>query len=75
VKAVALDSVPPTRRRAYEHLHALRRDGKEVASTTSMAEVLALPSVTTPPRAGGSHRLWLDRAPSSRPGQGGLVGG
>jgi hypothetical protein len=47
VTAVALDSVPPTRRRAYEHLHALCRDGKEVASTTSIAEVLALPSVTT----------------------------
>jgi hypothetical protein len=50
VRAVALDSVPPTRRRAYEHLHALRqngKDGKEVASTIAVAEVLALPSVTT----------------------------
>ena len=47
VKAVALDSVPPARRRAYEHLHALRQDGREAASTTTVAEVLALPSVTT----------------------------
>jgi hypothetical protein len=47
VKAVAMDSVPPARRRAYEHLHALHQDGKETASTTAVAEVLALPSVTT----------------------------
>jgi hypothetical protein len=49
VKAVAMDSVPPTRRRAYEHLHALRQrqNGKEAVSTTAVAEVLALPSVTT----------------------------
>jgi Bifunctional DNA primase/polymerase, N-terminal len=47
VKAVALDSVPPTRRRAYEHLHALRENGNKTASTTAVAEVLALPSVTT----------------------------
>jgi bifunctional DNA primase/polymerase-like protein len=47
VRAVALDSVPPARRRAYEHLTALRRDGKEAASTTAVAEILALPSVTT----------------------------
>jgi len=48
VKAVALDSVPPTRRRAYEHLTALRQDGREpLASTTAVAEVLALPSITT----------------------------
>ena len=46
VKAVALDSVPPARRRAYEHLCALRHNGKAVASTTMVAEVLALPSVT-----------------------------
>jgi hypothetical protein len=47
VKAVAMDSVPPPRRRAYEHLTALRQDGKETASTTAVAKVLALPSVTT----------------------------
>jgi hypothetical protein len=47
VKAVAMDSVPPTRRRAYEHLHALRQDGGRAASTNAIAEVLALPSVTT----------------------------
>jgi hypothetical protein len=47
VKAVAMDSVPPTRRQAYEYLHALHQNGKEVASTTAVAEVLALPSVTT----------------------------
>ena len=47
IRAVALDSVPPTRRRAYEHLTALRQDGNGSASTTAVAKVLALPSVTT----------------------------
>jgi len=46
VRAVGLDSVPPTRRRAYEYLAALRQDGGK-ASTTEIAEILALPSVTT----------------------------
>jgi hypothetical protein len=44
VEAVALDSVPPTRRRAYEYLDA----GKNAAaSTTTVAEALALPTNTT----------------------------
>jgi len=47
VRTVALDSVPPMRRRAYEHLRVLRENGNGVASTTAVAEVLALPSVTT----------------------------
>jgi Bifunctional DNA primase/polymerase, N-terminal len=46
IKAVALDSVPPIRRRAYEHLTALGQDS-QTATTTAVAEVLALPSNTT----------------------------
>ena len=47
VKDVGLDLVPPGRRSAYEYLHALHQDGKEAASTTAVAQVLALPTTTT----------------------------
>jgi hypothetical protein len=46
VKAVAMDSVPPIRRRAYEYLHALRGNGREVADLNAVAGALALPSIT-----------------------------
>jgi hypothetical protein len=49
VKAVALDSVPPLRRRAYEHLQALASCDSNwnfSATTSEVAEALALPSVT-----------------------------
>jgi hypothetical protein len=43
VEAVALDSVPPTRRSAYEHLHS---HYPSEPSTTELAEVLELPTTT-----------------------------
>jgi FaeA-like protein len=44
VKSVAMDSVPPLRRRAYEYLAP--RDGHTEADTSTIAEALGLPSVT-----------------------------
>jgi hypothetical protein len=43
VETVALDSVPPTRRRAYDYLH---KGGKAAASTPTIAQALALPTNT-----------------------------
>jgi hypothetical protein len=45
VEAVAMDSVPPYRRRAYEFLH--ERGFAAGTSTTTMAKLLALPTNTT----------------------------
>jgi hypothetical protein len=42
VEAVAMDSVPPIRRRAYEHLQALKR----AAETSAVANAVGLPTVT-----------------------------
>ena len=44
IRAVALDSVPPLRRRAYEHLQDLNG---ATASTTDVAKILRLPTATT----------------------------
>jgi NADH/NAD ratio-sensing transcriptional regulator Rex len=46
VESVALDSVPPARRRAYQILRGLHDAGKDAASTTTIAEVMELPTVT-----------------------------
>jgi hypothetical protein len=46
IKAVALDSVPPNRRAAYDHLTALRKRGKEAVNTTTIRDALALPTNT-----------------------------
>jgi hypothetical protein len=43
VETVALDSVPPSRRRAYDFLHSL---GYASAETKAVAEKMALPTVT-----------------------------
>ena len=43
VKSVALDSVPPNRRRAYEFLDAI---GSAEASTTAITKELGLPTNT-----------------------------
>src|SRR5262249_16307967 len=43
VEAVAMDSVPPLRRRAYEDLRA---GGLAAASTTDIAEALDIPTST-----------------------------
>lgn len=48
VEQVAMDSVPPLRRRAYEYLISLRPDltGIAKAETSAVAKVLGLPTVT-----------------------------
>ena len=47
VETVAMDSVPPLRRRAYEHLRRARDlSGFTPLSTSDVAEALRLPSVT-----------------------------
>ena len=43
VVSVALDSVPPVRRKAYDYLHALNG---VAASTTDVAKATELPTVT-----------------------------
>jgi len=43
VEAVAMDSVPPTRRHAYEYLH---NGGLAAATTSTIAQALALPTNT-----------------------------
>ena len=42
IESVAMDSVPPIRRRAYEHLNAL----DDPAETSAVANALALPTNT-----------------------------
>jgi hypothetical protein len=42
VESVAMDSVPPIRRKAYEHLNALDKP----AGTSAVANTLALPTIT-----------------------------
>jgi DNA-binding IclR family transcriptional regulator len=44
VRSIAFDSVPPNRLSAYRHLRALK--GK-LSDTTSIAEAVKLPTITT----------------------------
>jgi predicted ArsR family transcriptional regulator len=47
IEAVAMDSVPPLRRRAYEHLCAAKTlTGHEAEETPNIAEALDLPTNT-----------------------------